>query len=87
VAVRTAAGLPENMVAVRVPGVRSLLLEARGPMPGALHECWQQVRQHTETGGSPSRAFTTDVEIHHPGGVDLYVAVLAPLPSTLPTGV
>lgn len=88
VAVRTAARLPENMVAVRVPGVQCLKLEARGPLPEALAECWQQVRQHSEAGGSPARAFTTDLEVHHPGGVDLYVAVLAPLsaPAPAPAG-
>ncbi|MGI5155628.1 GyrI-like domain-containing protein [Microbispora sp. CA-102843] len=76
VAVRTAARLPEGMVAVRVPGVPALLFEARGPMPGALGEAWQQVWKHTESGGLPARAFTTDLEIHHPGGVDVYVATL-----------
>ncbi|GAA4233322.1 putative transcriptional regulator YdeE [Streptosporangium album] len=75
VAVRTAAALPEGMVAVRVPRSQALRLEARGPMPGALQETWQRVWEHTESGGAPPRAFTTDVEIHHPAGVDLYVAV------------
>ncbi len=76
VAVRTAARLPEGMVAVRVPGVPALLFEARGPMPGALLDAWQQVWKHTESGATPARAFTTDLEIHHPGGVDLFVATL-----------
>ncbi|GAA2869973.1 GyrI-like domain-containing protein [Streptosporangium fragile] len=79
VAVRTAAALPEGMVAVRVPGVPSLKLEARGPMPDALLESWQQLWKHTESGGIPARAFTTDLEVHHPGGVDLYAAILPPL--------
>jgi len=78
VAVRAAAALPEGMVAVRVPGVPSMRLEARGPMPEALRECWQRVWKHTESGGVPPRAFTTDLEIHHPDGVDLYVAILPP---------
>ncbi|WP_169950765.1 GyrI-like domain-containing protein [Microbispora sp. H11081] len=76
VAVRTAARLPEGMVAVRVPGVPALLFEARGPMPGALADAWQQAWKHSESGYAPPRAFTTDLEIHHPGGVDLYVATL-----------
>ncbi|WP_067185643.1 GyrI-like domain-containing protein [Microtetraspora niveoalba] len=76
VAVHTAARLPEGMVAVRAPGVPAMRLEARGPMPDALLDAWQQVWKHTEAGGIPPRAFTTDVEIHHPAGVDLYVAVL-----------
>lgn len=75
-AVRTAARLPEGMVAVRVPGVPAMLFEARGPMPDALTEAWQQVHKHTESGAAPARAYTTDLEIHHPEGVDLYVAVL-----------
>ncbi|MER7130651.1 GyrI-like domain-containing protein [Streptosporangium saharense] len=83
VAVRSAAALPEGMVAVRVPGVQTLKVEARGPMPGALIEAWQQVWKHTESGGSPARAFTTDLEIHHAGGADLYVAVF---PSMRPAG-
>ncbi|MFC5814241.1 GyrI-like domain-containing protein [Nonomuraea harbinensis] len=74
-AVRTVPRLPEGMVAVRVPAARTLKVEARGPMPQALVEAWQQVWKHTESGGTPARAFTTDVEVHHPGGVDLYVAV------------
>ncbi|MFD2350090.1 hypothetical protein ACFSTC_13195 [Nonomuraea ferruginea] len=50
-------------------------MEARGPMPQALVEAWQQVWKHTESGG------TLDQGVHHrrggapPGGVDLYVAV------------
>ncbi|MFF4416915.1 GyrI-like domain-containing protein [Streptosporangium sp. NPDC001559] len=83
VAVRSAAALPEGMVAVRVPGVQALKVEARGPMPGALLEAWQQVWKHTESGGSPTRAFTTDLEIHHAEGADLYVAVF---PSMRPGG-
>ncbi|MFI7637642.1 GyrI-like domain-containing protein [Nonomuraea sp. NPDC049400] len=73
--VRTVPRLPEGMVAVRVPAGRSLKLEARGPMPQALLDAWQQVWKHTESGGTPSRAFTTDLEVHHPEGVDLYIAV------------
>ena len=79
IAVRTAARLPEGMVAVRAPGVQSMKLEARGPMPGALADCWQQVWKHTESGAAPARAFTTDVEVHHPEGADLYVAVFPPV--------
>ena len=44
-------------------------------MPQALVEAWQQLWKHTESGGTPSRAFTTDLEVHHPDGVDLYIAV------------
>ncbi|MBP2706652.1 effector binding domain-containing protein [Microbispora sp. RL4-1S] len=75
-AVHTAARLPEGMVAVRVPGVPAMLFEARGPMPDALRDAWQQVGKHVESGAAPARAFTTDLEIHHLGGVDLYVATL-----------
>ncbi|GAA4191113.1 GyrI-like domain-containing protein [Streptosporangium oxazolinicum] len=75
VAVRSAAALPEGMVAVRVPGVPSLRIEAHGAMPGVLREAWQRLWKHTESGGTPARAFTTDLEVHHPGGADLYVAV------------
>ncbi|GII91712.1 GyrI-like domain-containing protein [Sinosporangium siamense] len=76
VAVRSAAALPEGMVAARVPAARSILVEARGPMPQALVEAWQRVWKHTESGGTPPRAFTTDLEIHHGHGADLYIAVL-----------
>ncbi|MEV0384136.1 effector binding domain-containing protein [Nonomuraea sp. NPDC050643] len=75
IGVRTVPRLPEGMVAVRVPAARSLKLVARGPMPQALVEAWQQVWKHTESGGAPSRAYTTDLEVHHPEGADLYVAV------------
>ncbi|AQZ69846.1 transcriptional regulator, AraC family [[Actinomadura] parvosata subsp. kistnae] len=74
-AVRTVPRLPEGMVAVRVPGGQSLKLEVRGPLPQALVEAWQSVWKHTESGGTPPRAFTTDLEVHHPDGVDLYIAV------------
>ncbi|MEO3813574.1 effector binding domain-containing protein [Sphaerisporangium sp. B11E5] len=81
-AVRTLARLPEGMVAVRVPAVPSLKVEAHGPMPQALIEAWQEVWRHTEAGSVPPRAFTTDLEIHHPAGVDLYLAVLStPVPA------
>ncbi|SEM52712.1 GyrI-like domain-containing protein [Nonomuraea pusilla] len=75
IGVRTVPRLPEGMVAVRVPAARSLRVEARGPVPQVLLEAWQQVWKHTESGGTPPRAFTTDLEVHHPDGVDLYVAV------------
>ena len=78
IAVHTAARLPEGMVAVRVPGVPVMKLEARGPMPQALIEAWQQVWQHTESGAAPTRAFTTDVEVHHAEGADLYIAIFPP---------
>jgi len=78
IAVHTAARLPEGMVAVRVPGVPVMKLEARGPMPQALIDAWQQVWKHTESGASPARAFTTDLEVHHPDGADLYIAILPP---------
>jgi predicted transcriptional regulator YdeE len=75
IAVRTVPRLPEGMVAVRVPAARSLRVEARGPMPQALLAAWQRVWKHTESGGSPPRAFTTDLEVHYGDGADLYVAV------------
>ena len=75
VAVRTVPRLPEGMVAVRVPAGPALKIEAHGPMPGSVIDAWQQVRQHTETGATPARSFGTDLELHHPGGADLYVAV------------
>ncbi|MGA4995782.1 GyrI-like domain-containing protein [Nonomuraea bangladeshensis] len=75
VGVRTAPRLPEGMVAVRVPARQALLVEARGQLPQALVEAWQRVWKHTESGGVPPRAFTTDVEVHHPDGVDLYLAI------------
>lgn len=73
--VRTVPRLPEAMVAVRVPAGQALKLEARGPMPQTLAEAWQQVWKHTESGGTPARVFTTDLEVHHRGGVDLYIAI------------
>ncbi|WP_066374546.1 GyrI-like domain-containing protein [Herbidospora mongoliensis] len=69
IAVHTAARLPEGMVAVRVPGVPSLHLEVRGPLPQTLIEAWQYLWQHPG-----QRSFTTDLEVHHQAGVDLYIA-------------
>ncbi|MFG1698957.1 GyrI-like domain-containing protein [Nonomuraea sp. NPDC049309] len=73
--VRTVPRLPEGMVAVRVPAGQAMKIEVRGPMPQALIDTWQQVWKHTESGGAPARAFTTDLEVHHPEGVDLYIAI------------
>ncbi|GAA3102663.1 MULTISPECIES: GyrI-like domain-containing protein [Nonomuraea] len=73
--VRTVPRVPEGMVAVRVPAGPAMKLEVRGQMPQALIDTWQQVWKHTESGGTPARAFTTDLEVHHPDGVDLYLAV------------
>jgi len=78
VAVHAATGLPEGMVAVRVPGVPAMLFRARGPRPAALVEAWEQVCAHVASGAPPARAFTTDLEIHHPDGIDLYIAILPP---------
>ncbi|WP_336213680.1 GyrI-like domain-containing protein [Nonomuraea sp. LPB2021202275-12-8] len=75
IAVRTVPRLPEGMVAVRVPAARSLKVEARGQMPQAIVDAWQRVWKHTESGGTPARSFATDLEVHHPGGADLYIAV------------
>ncbi|MEU4225734.1 effector binding domain-containing protein [Nonomuraea sp. NPDC026600] len=75
IGVRTVPRLPEGMVAVRVPAGTALRVEARGQMPQAIVDAWQQVWKHTESGGTPPRGFTTDLEVHHPGGADLYVAV------------
>jgi predicted transcriptional regulator YdeE len=75
IGVRTVTRLPEGVVAVRVPAGKSLKVEARGQMPQALIDAWQQVWKHTESGGAPTRAFTTDLEVHHPAGADLYIAV------------
>ncbi|NUR91865.1 MAG: effector binding domain-containing protein [Nonomuraea sp.] len=75
VGVRTVPRLPEGMVAVRVPAGPALRVEARGQMPQAIIEAWQQVWKHTESGGTPARSFATDLEIHHHEGADLYLAV------------
>ncbi|SDK74470.1 GyrI-like domain-containing protein [Nonomuraea jiangxiensis] len=75
IGVRTVPRLPEGMVAVRVPAAQALRLQARGPMPQALVDAWQEVWKHTEAGGTPARAFTTDLEVHHRDGVDLYIAI------------
>jgi predicted transcriptional regulator YdeE len=75
IGVRTVPRLPEGMVAVRVPAAKSLKVEARGSMPQALVEAWQQVWHYSESGGSPARAFTTDLEVHHRDGADLFIAL------------
>lgn len=75
VAVRAVPKLPEGMVAVRVPAGPALRVEARGPMPGALVDTWQQIWKHTESGGQPARSFRTDLEVHHADGADIYLSV------------
>jgi predicted transcriptional regulator YdeE len=75
VAVASLDGLPEGLVAVRVPAARCLELEARGPMPQALIQAWQAIWRHTESGATPPRAFTTDLEVHRDDGADIYLAI------------
>jgi predicted transcriptional regulator YdeE len=75
VAVTSLDGLHEGLVAVQAPAARCLRLAARGAMPQALTQAWQEARSYTETGRAPVRAFTTDLEIHDDGGADLYLAV------------
>jgi len=75
IAVRTVPRLPEGMVAVRVPAAQVLRVQARGPMPQAMIDAWQRVWKHAESGGTPARSFSTDLEVHHRGGADLYIAV------------
>lgn len=75
VAVSSLQDLPEGLVAVRVPPARCLTQQARGPMPQALIEAWQNIWRHSESGGDPARAFTTDLEIHHNEGADIYLAI------------
>lgn len=74
VAVADLVDLPEGLVAVRVPAARCLLLPARGPMPQALIAAWHRAWRHTDSGATPARSFTTDLEIHHADGADLYLA-------------
>lgn len=75
VAVSSLQDLPEGLVAVRVPAAHCLTQQARGPMPQALIEAWHNIWKHTESGGDPARTFTTDLEIHHNKGADIYLAI------------
>ncbi|MFF5076727.1 GyrI-like domain-containing protein [Actinoplanes sp. NPDC000266] len=74
VAVTESAAVPGGMATARVPAGKYLLVEARGAMPAALIEAWATAWRHTESGATPPRAFTTDLEIHHEEGADLYLA-------------
>ncbi|GIF13707.1 GyrI-like domain-containing protein [Actinoplanes teichomyceticus] len=64
-----------GLTVVRVPAARCLLRTVRGPMPRALITAWQDIWRHTDAGAEPARAFTTDLEVHHAGGADIYLAV------------
>ncbi|MEV6596591.1 effector binding domain-containing protein [Actinoplanes sp. NPDC051346] len=75
VAVTDSTAVPDAMTTVRVPAARCLLVPARGPMPQALIEAWRGVWRHTDAGVTPARTFTTDLEIHHADGADIYLAV------------
>jgi predicted transcriptional regulator YdeE len=63
-----------GMTLVTVPASDCLVYCARGPIPEALMAAWRHVWAAFPA-GSPGRAYTFDVEIHGPGGADLYVAV------------
>jgi predicted transcriptional regulator YdeE len=75
IAVTDPSVVPDGMTIVRVPAARCLQLPLRGPMPQTLIQAWHHVWRHTDTGTTPTRSFTTDLEIHHPDGADIYLAV------------
>jgi len=61
-----------------VPDGSFLLFTARGQMPVALVETWQQIWAYFEGDVPYERAYSADFEIHHqdqPDRVDVYVAV------------
>jgi len=66
--------VPDGMVTV--PAARCAVFEARGQMPDALIEKWGEIWNAFE-GPATKRAFTTDVELHAPGGsgADLWIAI------------
>ncbi|MFC6880222.1 MULTISPECIES: GyrI-like domain-containing protein [Actinomadura] len=72
VAVTSVDGMPEGLVAVRVPAdANCYRIEARGPMPQALIGAWRSVWDDPGI----DRAYTTDLEIHHDEGADIFLAL------------
>jgi len=68
------ADAPEGMALVSVPAADCLVFPARGPMPQAVVDAWQEVWDAFPS-GTTGRAYSFDVEVYGPQGADLYIAV------------
>ncbi|KAF1021362.1 MAG: hypothetical protein GAK37_03477 [Pseudomonas sp.] len=62
-AVATDAPAP-GFESLMVEGGRYLVFEARGPMPGAVIDAWQQIWSYFQQPGAQARAFATDFETY-----------------------
>ena len=70
--------VPEGLMAMPVPAGTYLLFEARGPMPEALIQTWNDVWDYFEKNKEHQRAFTVDFDLYHknrPEAVDVFVAI------------
>ena len=74
-AVNDTSELPEDLVCVTVPHGRYLLFTSASGAPEAIRATWQQIWRHFEQPGAPRRAYTSDLEVHRAGTLEVYVAV------------
>lgn len=68
--------IPPDMEGISVPAGEYLDFAASGNLPSALIETWSAIWDYFST-ATEQRAYTTDVEIHQPGGeaIDILIAV------------
>lgn len=73
---RVVVGTPDlqDGAEAKVEAGRFARFVAEGEQPAALIETWERISQATES-GQLERAFTADLEIHHPDRVEILIAL------------
>ncbi len=74
-AVNDTSELPEDLVCVTVPHGRYLLFAAESDTPEMIVATWQEIWRHFEQSTDHHRAFTTDLEVHRAGTLEVYVSL------------
>jgi predicted transcriptional regulator YdeE len=74
-AVNDTSELPEDLVCVIVPHGRYLLFTSASGAAEAIRATWQDIRRHFEQSSEHRRAYTSDLEVHRAGTLEVYVAV------------
>jgi predicted transcriptional regulator YdeE len=75
-AVNDTSELPEELVCVTVPHGRYLLFTSASGTPDAIRATWQEIWRHFEQPGEHRRAFTSDMEVHRAGTLEVYISVV-----------
>jgi predicted transcriptional regulator YdeE len=67
--------IPKGMGGLLVRQGRYLRFPVEGPLPSALIEAWDAIRQFFDLSHEYERAYITDFEIHRPNDVEIFIAV------------